>query len=341
MAEEIIISGKTFEAAMEEAQSKYSGENVQYEILEMPRRGIFGIGASPAKIKVIINDPVDDDDADLSSIVASIKGLKVSTNKGGDGEKHEEKPKTESKPAREKPAHEKKEKKAEPKPKKEKTEVKAEPKPEIKAEEVVAEEAAEPAPENKPAKAEVKVKEPRVIEVTDLEKQCALDFANTLLRNMGVDAQAEFCGSETSGAGGNTYPKIVISGEGAGILIGHHGETLDAIQYLVNLCAHRKGDGNSKDFVKIVVDIEDYRRKREETLRSLARRMAAKAQKYKRNVVLEPMNPFERRIIHSEIQGMENVSTHSVGSDENRKIVVCYEGADKVERRRRPRNRNN
>ena len=65
--------------------------------------------------------------------------------------------------------------------------------------------------------------------------------------------------------------------------------------------------------------------------------MAAKAVKYKRNVVLEPMNPFERRIIHSEIQGMENVSTHSVGSDENRKIVVCYEGADKVERRRRPR----
>ena len=133
----------------------------------------------------------------------------------------------------------------------------------------------------------------------------------------------------------------MITGEGAGILIGHHGETHDAIQYLVHLCAPRKGDGNSKDFVKIVVDIEDYRRKREETLRSLARRMAAKAQKYKRNVVLEPMNPFERRIIHSEIQGMENVSTHSVGSDENRKIVVCYEGADKIERRRRPRNKNN
>ena len=86
MAEEIIISGKTFEAAMAEAQSKYPGENVQYEILEMPRRGIFGIGASPAKIKVIINEP-EEDDADLSSIVASIKGLKVSTNKGGDGER--------------------------------------------------------------------------------------------------------------------------------------------------------------------------------------------------------------------------------------------------------------
>ena len=331
MAEEIIISGKTFEAAMEEAQTKYAGENVQYEILEMPRRGIFGIGASPAKIKVIINEP-EEDEADLSSIVASIKGLKVSTNKGGDGEKHEEKPKAEPKAV---PA--KKEKKAEPKA------PKAEAKP-APVKEAVHEEIPAPAKveEKKPVvKTEVKVKEPRVIEVTELEKECAINFANTLLRNMGVDATAEFCGSETSGVGGNTYPKIVISGEGAGILIGHHGETLDAIQYLVNLCAHRKGDGNSKDFVKIVVDIEDYRRKREETLRSLARRMAAKAQKYKRNVVLEPMNPFERRIIHSEIQGMENVSTHSVGSDENRKIIVCYEGADKVERRRRPRNKNN
>ncbi len=334
MAEEIIISGKTFEAAMAEAQSRYSGENVQYEILEMPKRGIFGIGASPAKIKVIINEP-EEDDADLSSIVASIKGLKVSTNKGGDGEKHEEKAKAEPKQNREK-----KEKKPEAKPHKaEKAEkpVKAEQAPVVK-EEAPAPEKVE---EKKSVKAEVKVKEARVIEVTELEKQCALDFANTLLRNMGVDAKAEFCGSETSGAGGNTYPKIVISGEGAGILIGHHGETLDAIQYLVNLCAHRKGDGNSKDFVKIVVDIEDYRRKREETLRSLARRMAAKAQKYKRNVVLEPMNPFERRIIHSEIQDIENVSTHSVGSDENRKIVVCYEGADKAPRRSRPRNRNN
>lgn len=333
MAEEIIISGKTFEAAMAEAQSKYNGDNVQYEILEMPKRGIFGIGASPAKIKVIISDPVEEEDTDLSSIVASIKGLKVSTNKGGDGEKHEEKPKPQ------KPVREKREKpKAEPKPVK-KVEEKPAPAVEEKVEAPVEEAPAEA--EAKPAKAEVNVKEPRVIEVTELEKQCALDFANTLLRNMGVDAKADFCGSETSGAGGNTYPKIVISGEGAGILIGHHGETLDAIQYLVNLCAHRKGDGNSKDFVKIVVDIEDYRRKREETLRSLARRMAAKAQKYKRNVVLEPMNPFERRIIHSEIQGMEDVSTHSVGSDENRKIVVCYEGADKVERRRRPRTRNN
>lgn len=316
MAEEIIITGKTFEEAMAQAQSEYSGENVQYEILEMPKKGIFGIGASPAKIKVIIADEPEED-TDLSGIVASIKGLKVTTNKGGDGSAPAEKP------AQKKPAPEKREKPAAPA----KVQKKEEPAP-TKAPEAPAKKA-ETAPQER------EIKEPKVIEITEEERQCALQFLSTLLSDMGVDAKAEFVGSEPSGIGGNTYPRIEISGEGAGLLIGHHGETLDAIQYLVNLCTHRKGGGSSKDFVKIIVDIENYRRKREETLRALARRTAAKAQKYRRNIVLEPMNPFERRIIHSEIQDIENVSTHSVGRDENRKIVVCYEGADKIERRRR------
>ena len=324
MAEEIIIQGKTLEEAMAEAQAKYNGDNVQFDILEMPRRGIFGIGASPAKIKVIINDTEDDEDCDLSGIVASIKGLGVTTNKGGGDERREEKKaekaeKPQNKP--EKREKQKREKAPAPAQKAEKAE-----KPAEKAQK--AEKPAEKKQEKTSHKAPT-VKEPKVIEVTEKELDCALTFANTLLRDMGVNAEAKFKGNEPSGIGGNTYPHIEIVGEGAGILIGHHGETLDAIQYLVNLCAHRKGGSSSKEFVKIIVDIEDYRAKREETLRSLARRTAAKAVKYKRNIVLEPMNPFERRIIHSEIQDIENVSTHSVGSDENRKIVVCYEGADK------------
>ncbi|MBQ2730113.1 MAG: Jag N-terminal domain-containing protein [Clostridia bacterium] len=335
MAEEIIIQGKTLEEAMAEAQSKYNGDNVQFDILEMPRRGIFGIGASPAKIKVIINDKEDDEDCDLSGIVASIKGLGVTTNKGGGDEQPKEK-KAEKPEKAEKPQHKtekrekrEKQKQAAPAPKAEKVEKQPEEK---KAEKV---EKAE-----KPQHKAPVVKEPKVIEVTEKELECALNFANTLLKDMGVNAEAKYTGNEPSGIGGNTYPHIEIVGEGAGILIGHHGETLDAIQYLVNLCAHRKGGSTSKEFVKIIVDIEDYRSKREETLRSLARRTAAKAVKYKRNIVLEPMNPFERRIIHSEIQDIENVSTHSVGSDENRKIVVCYEGADKVQRRRRSNGKN-
>ena len=338
MAEEIIIEGKTFEAAMAEAQAKYSGENVQYEILEMPKRGIFGIGATPAKIKVIINDAEEDEDTDLSGIVASIKGLGVTTNRGGGGETPAPKAEKAEKPVRDKQnRHDRRDRDAEDRKAEEKSGSEA---ADETANSANAENREKSAHREKAPRQPV-IKEPHVIEVTEEEKECALRFANTLLSDMGVDAVARFTGSEPSGIGGNTYPHMEIAGEGAGILIGHHGETLDAIQYLVNLCAHRKGGGSSKEFVKIIVDIEDYRRKREETLRALARRTAAKALKYKRNIVLEPMNPFERRIIHSEIQGIEDVSTHSVGSDDNRKIVVCYEGADKFDRRRRNGGRRN
>ena len=179
--------------------------------------------------------------------------------------------------------------------------------------------------------------------VTQAEMDYALDFANTLLENMKLDAKAvpaDANGDEYIINGeANVYPRINIIGADTGILIGHHGETLDAIQYLVNLSALRKSKQKDGDYVKIVVDIEGYREKREETLRTLARRMAARAVKYKRNVFLEPMNAYERRIIHSELQSFENVSTHSVGADKDRKIIITYEGPDKRERpdrRRQP-----
>lgn len=194
--------------------------------------------------------------------------------------------------------------------------------------------------EEQPAAAEEK----RLREgVTQGEMDYALDFANTLLENMKLDAkavQADANGDEYIINGeANVYPRINIIGADTGILIGHHGETLDAIQYLVNLSALRKSKQKDGDYVKIVVDIEGYREKREETLRTLARRMAARAVKYKRNVFLEPMNAYERRIIHSELQSFENVSTHSVGADKDRKIIITYEGPDKRERpdrRRQP-----
>jgi spoIIIJ-associated protein len=171
--------------------------------------------------------------------------------------------------------------------------------------------------------------------VTQAEMDYALDFANTLLKNMKLDAKAEQADANGDeyiiNGDANVYPKINITGDDTGILIGHHGETLDAIQYLVNLSALRKSKQGDGDYVKIVVDIEGYREKREETLRALARRMAAKAVKYKRNVFLEPMNAYERRIIHSELQSYDKVSTHSVGTDKDRKIIITYEGADKRE----------
>ena len=122
--------------------------------------------------------------------------------------------------------------------------------------------------------------------------------------------------------GTNDDKIIAIDGEGAGVLIGHHGDTLDALQYLSNLAANKKSDGEKREYTKITIDVENYRAKREETLRSLARRMANKVLRYKKSVMLEPMNPYERRIIHSEVQGIAGVSTNSIGSEDNRKVVI-------------------
>lgn len=145
----------------------------------------------------------------------------------------------------------------------------------------------------------------------------AVEFVSTLVKNLGIDAEVK---TEKEDAK-NT--RIVISGESAGMLIGHHGETLDALQYLANLSAN-KGD-DDKNYAKITVDIENYRAKREDTLRALARRLASRVRKNGRSITLEPMNPYERRIVHSEVQNIEGVSTYSIGSDDNRKIVICPE----------------
>ena len=150
-------------------------------------------------------------------------------------------------------------------------------------------------------------------------EQNALDFINTLLADMGITADVEMTDGE------NGEKKITVTGESAAVLIGHHGDTLDSLQYLANLAANKRVDGKKGEYVKVTVDVEGYRAKREETLRALARRMAAKVQKYKKSVMLEPMNPYERRIIHSEIQNIEGVSTNSIGSENNRKIVVFLE----------------
>ena len=125
--------------------------------------------------------------------------------------------------------------------------------------------------------------------------------------------------------GNNDDMVITVDGENAGVLIGHHGDTLDALQYLANLAANRKEEGEKREYARITVDVESYRAKREEALRILARKKARQVLKYKKSIMLEPMNPYERRIIHSEIQKMEGVSTNSIGVENNRRIVIFLE----------------
>ncbi len=146
------------------------------------------------------------------------------------------------------------------------------------------------------------------------------DVAVEFIRKLVADMELQL--TVASKPGNNDDTLITVDGEGAGILIGHHGETLDSLQYLANLAANKKVKGEKREYVKITLDVEGYRAKREEALRALARRMAAKVVKGKKSVMLEPMNPYERRIIHSEVQGIEGVSTNSIGSENNRRVVM-------------------
>lgn len=146
------------------------------------------------------------------------------------------------------------------------------------------------------------------------------EFAKKLLENMQIDAEIE-----TKICDNGEY-LININGEEAGVLIGHHGETLDALQYLCNLAANKKdGEADEREYTRVVVDISGYRAKREETLRILARRTADRALKYKRSISLEPMPSHERRIIHSEVQKIDGVTTNSIGSENNRRVVIIPE----------------
>lgn len=157
-------------------------------------------------------------------------------------------------------------------------------------------------------------------------EQTAVDYVNNVMRVMGIENAHASIARELNSEGGKI---IRIDGEDAGILIGRHGETLDAIQYLSNLALNAELDKTGEECAKITVDIEGYRARREETLRNLAKRTADKVKKYRRNISLDPMTPYERRIIHSALQNDPQVMTASVGSDENRKVVIHYVGAPK------------
>lgn len=134
---------------------------------------------------------------------------------------------------------------------------------------------------------------------------------------------------------------FTLDGDGLGVAIGRRGETLDALQYLTSLVINRI----EGDYLRISIDVGDYRKKREETLVALANKIASQALKHGRNVTLEPMNPYERRIIHSAVQPIEGVTSRSIGEEPNRKVIICpekksgYRGERNNSRPRRDNNR--
>ena len=167
-------------------------------------------------------------------------------------------------------------------------------------------------------KAEKAPREPAVLgeEVRDEKSEQIRTFLSGLLEHM--DAKAEVKVYEVE----KNRSKVIVEGEKLGALIGRRGETLDAIQQLTNYSINRGGESKR---ARVQIDAENYREKREESLERLAQKVAGKVVKYRRNVTLEPMNAYERHVIHTALQDTQYITTFSIGTEPNRRVVVSYD----------------
>ena len=300
MRKEIIAQGKDYETAVANAQAALGAdalEDISYEVVDLGSKGIFGIGARPTKVKAWI---------DLPDTVAP--------------RQHGAAPKHEDNLDKETAENESKSERKSKNNNRRRNRGKKGHNGAVLRDFVAPNEPSKPRERVIP-EAELKMEPVTVKEGEDL----AFDFVKQLVANLGIEAEVALYHCEDNSR------RITVSGEGASVLIGHHGEALDSLQYLANLASAKKNAEGERNRRRVTIDVEGYRAKREETLRALARKMAAKALRLNRNVMLEPMSAYERRIIHSEIQGIEGVATNSIGSDSNRKIVI-YVTDKKIEK---------
>ena len=323
MEKSIITTGKTIDEAIAVALAKLGmdRDSVSVTVLEQAKSGFFGIGRVDAKVQVTYEAP------DLKPAVPKAEAAPAEVKT--EAPKAAPAPKTEAAPrialstaSRSKPKAPKAAPKTEAAPKAEApkpVEKKPEPKPEVKAE-------PKKAPEKKPVeKKPVEKKPERAPKAPKAERTYAPaapgsneekieQFIKGLLENM--DSQAvPHCWSDADGS----Y-RVDLTGEGLGFLIGRRGETLDAIQHLTNYAVNRSIDGH----VRVNVDAESYREKREDSLRRYARKKAQQVLKNRRRTTLEPMNAYERHVIHASLQDMDNITTHSTGTEPNRRVVIEY-----------------
>ena len=153
-------------------------------------------------------------------------------------------------------------------------------------------------------------------EIRDEKSEQIRTFLSGLLEHMDAKADVKVYEVEK-----NRY-KVILEGEKLGALIGRRGETLDAIQQLTNYSINRGGESKR---ARVQIDAENYREKREESLERLAQKVAGKVVKYRRNVTLEPMNAYERHVIHTALQDTQYITTFSIGTEPNRRVVVSYD----------------
>ena len=307
MEKKIVATGKTIDLAVESAlaQLGLTRDDISYEVLALPKAGFLGFGAQPAKVQVTyeVPDPVVVPEKPKSALGSASRS------------KPKAKPPVEKKPEPAKAEAPKTEKKAEPvKEEAPKTEKPKAPKTEKKAEKT--EKKVEKKTEKSEKKAEKKVAAPKTYAVAEegsVEEKIE-NFIKGLLEKMGSDA-VPHAWKENE----NTY-KVDLVGEDLGYLIGRRGDTLDAIQHLANYTVNRGVEGH----IRINVDAEAYREKREDSLRRYARKKAQQVLKARRRTTLEPMNAYERHVIHAALQDMENITTHSTGTEPNRRVVIEY-----------------
>ena len=290
MEKSIVTTGKTIDLAVEAAlaQLGLDRDSVSVQVLAQAKSGFLGFGASPAKVQVTYEAPDPVPEAPKSALGAASRS-KPKTAKKAEAPKQEA-PKAE--PKKEVP-------KAEPK----KEAPKAEPKKEAPK--------AEPKKEAPKAPKEPKVYAPAA--AGSVEEKIEV-FLKGLMEHMGSQAIAHACKVDD-----NTYEAELV-GEDLGYLIGRRGDTLDAIQHLCNYSIGRTVDGH----IRINVDAEDYRQKREESLRRYAQKKAQQVLKAHRRTTLEPMNAYERHVIHASLQDVDRITTYSVGSEPNRRVVIEY-----------------
>ena len=168
---------------------------------------------------------------------------------------------------------------------------------------------------------------PAVIRATKIETidEKAADFLHDVFGAMGISVDVESKLNEEE-----KELEINLSGDEMGILIGKRGQTLDSLQYLVSLVVNKE----SEDYLRVKLDTENYRERRKETLETLAKNIAYKVKRTRRSVSLEPMNPYERRIIHSALQNDKYVFTRSEGEEPFRHVVIALKREERTERRR-------
>ncbi len=296
MIKEIIATGVDANAAIESGALLLGlpREEVQFEIIDLPRKGGFlGLKKLPAKVRVWVELP-DEKPA---------RAEKTEKTRRQEAPKKEQKPAAPKAERSEKPARTEK-----PAPKAEKAEKqpKAErpPRPE-KVEK--AEKAEKPAAEPKPVLVEV---EPTEEVRAKVEKAAA--YVTEILGAMGLS------NFTVTPRYYEENVRLQLTGEQIGSVIGRRGETLDAIQYLASLVANR-GEG---EYIRLSIDSGNYREKRARTLEALARKLANQAVRTGRSVTLEPMNPYERRIIHGAVSSVKGATSSSTGVEPNRRVVI-------------------